>query len=1004
MNRIIISILFSFVFLSLSSQGYSQEAKADIFAKFKRFTTDQGLSNNKVTCIVQDVNGYLWLGTANGLNKFDGQNFRHYYPDSVKHLPGATIMDLTNDLNGQLWVASTLGVARYNRKNDTFTPIETTLPDQHIRSLMVDKENQIWMHSAKDYLLCFNQKNKSLKYWKTDNVKQAYYLYDALFQASSGLIYFGGRQCGPFVFNPKTEEIKSCNNYSIRGISDATSFYEDNAGKLWMCAIDGLFSFANGRLKKEAKNSAFQLLTDQKGHFWLASGNGLYRYDQHSKDRNLFLHNEDIEHSISSNYINCILEDEAGNIWLGSNNGLNLYLPENDWLIHIDHHAGIENTLSSNHISCAIQLHDGEVWLGSKSKGINRIDLKTLSIKQVKKSKGKLASDNISDFYQDKEGLLWIGLWSGTGFQRYDKTKDHYQLIVQNTNNTHQDWYNDFITADNGNLWVASWGGFGLMKMNKSTLALPKTRKDNPYIAKMPSRLNTCLLKDKDHNLYVGTSDTGLYIMNEETETVHTYRNSYPENDSLWGTPIQAMTLDTEERLWVAAKGLNLFDKATKTFSHYLVGDSFKNLSIQSILLGNDKRLWLGTNQGIIIFDTESKNHQILHIGNKLPYNKFSKAAVLLQDGRMLFGGEKGALLFHPQQLLDHRAPPHCIRIVRITEFDKELYHDATITDTYHFDHTNKHLTFHLADLGGFCQMEQQYQYKIDGFHNDWLSTEPMQQSITISNLRHGEYTLLIKEKHTENSTSKFYVVKTPAFYETIIFWVLVGLSVIGSVFYYLFIQHHRVVAENKAIVTQQRLLRLQMNPHFIFNAISAIQNDILKNPPKESVKHLSRFASLIRLFMESSKSDWVEFNKEIKFLTNYMEIQQLRYSNKFSFSIEIDKNIDRNNIMIPPLVSQPLVENAIEHGIKQKKNGGNITLICKQKDRCLLFEIMDNGTGLDNVKLREHHEPFALEATQKRLKFIHQRNKTEYLFVLKNRTDTQGVVVQYTVPFKNEF
>lgn len=1014
------SLLIPILFYTLSLQAISlPEAKEDVFAKFKRFNTSDGLSHNYVTDIIQDNKGYLWLATANGLNKFDGHTFRTYYPDSLSFLPSAVILDLEVDKYFRLWIATREGLCVYQREEDRFLNVESflkegvSLPDNHIRSIIADGD-LLWAHTLKGFLLKINTKTKDLHYWKNAPCYQEYYLYDALYKAPDNLIYYGGRQCGPFIFDAENNTSRSCNN-EARGISGVSDFYQDKDSILWMTAIDGIYTLnrSTKRFERLIHGSAFRIMEDADHHLWFATGNGLWHYNKEENKMIAYRHHEGVERTVSSNHVNCIYRDKAGNMWVGTNAGLNLFLPENEWLTHLDHQAALKKSLSSNRITAAIQLNDGEIWLGTKSRGINAFDPQHLGIKHIGtegEEHKSIASMAISDFYEGEKGNVWIGLWSGMGFYKYNKKNKSYQLIAQDPSSTAMDWYNDFVDSDDGDLWVATWGGYGLCKLDKESLKMPSSRDANPYVKLLPSRLNTCLEKGRNKNLYIGTTDTGMFVLNESTNELEVYKEAFPEENMLWGTPVNDMYLDTNDKLWVGTHILNCFDTRTKTFSHHLISDEFRNLHIRRIISGKDSKLWLATNIGIIVFDVNSKEHIILSTSNKLPFNDFSKAAINLKDGRMLFGGSQGALIFDPDEILNYNVPPRCIQVTRITEFNDILYHDATITGTFSFDHHNKHLTFHLADLGGFCQSDRQYEYRLVGFHNEWLEAEKNQRSITISNLKHGRYELHIRERNTKNSLATFTIIKTPAFWDTLIFWVLIVFLVVGLAFLYFMIQHQRVLAENKALLAQQRLLRSQMNPHFTFNAINAIQNDVLKKPPIEAVKNLSKFASLIRQFLDSTRRDYVELSVENKLLKNYLDLQQLRYSHSFDYTIEVDDKIDVDLTLIPPLLSQSLLENAIEHGLKQLKSDGFVHLHYALGDGVVIVTIEDNGIGINRSVENEihQHSSFAMEATRERLKILHKKNKKLYLFEIIDKSDLnlyeRGTIVKYSIPFVEQY
>lgn len=253
-------------------------------------------------------------------------------------------------------------------------------------------------------------------------------------------------------------------------------------------------------------------------------------------------------------------------------------------------------------------------------------------------------------------------------------------------------------------------------------------------------------------------------------------------------------------------------------------------------------------------------------------------------------------------------------------------------------------------------------------------------------------------ESESENKDEEALIQKTW-------FWLILVIALIGIILLHLVMQRRQMLAEKKAVITHQKLLRSQMNPHFIFNAISAIQNDIMLKPAKEASRHLAKFAALIRQFLDSSKRELIELEREVKMLKNYVALQQLRYSDKFSFSITIDEDINTENTMIPPMLNQPFVENAIEHGIKQLDSGGYVSMRIIKVGNILIFEIEDNGVGIKNQKNQNLHEhkSFAIEATSNRIKLAHSKSRTEHTFDIIDKESLnqgeQGTLIRYSIP-----
>jgi sensor histidine kinase YesM len=230
-------------------------------------------------------------------------------------------------------------------------------------------------------------------------------------------------------------------------------------------------------------------------------------------------------------------------------------------------------------------------------------------------------------------------------------------------------------------------------------------------------------------------------------------------------------------------------------------------------------------------------------------------------------------------------------------------------------------------------------------------------------------------------------------------------LGFLFTLFVVVYYQKRQNSAKIKTLISNQRLLRSQMNPHFIFNSITAIQSYIFKHSGKEAINYLSSFASLMRQIIDSSSKEVIPFDDELKMIQNYFVLQQLRYSNKFSFEISTDEAINIETFGIPPMLCQPFIENAIEHGIKNVGYAGEIKVSFRIDGKLIIVEIADNGIGIDlgkEEKVKKHNS-FAVNATKERLKAIHKRKRQKYKFEVIDRSTLgakqQGTIIRYSMP-----
>lgn len=260
------------------------------------------------------------------------------------------------------------------------------------------------------------------------------------------------------------------------------------------------------------------------------------------------------------------------------------------------------------------------------------------------------------------------------------------------------------------------------------------------------------------------------------------------------------------------------------------------------------------------------------------------------------------------------------------------------------------------------------------------------------------------RELQLENDNQKIILRKN-----RFILYLSLSFAVLLLLFFVVYYQKRRTAYRMAALEAEQRLMRSQMNPHFIFNAITAIQNYVFTHSPKEAVNYLSAFAGLMRQILENSRRDFIELEDEIKWLKNYFSLQRLRYSDRFDYELAIDPSLSEQAVLIPPMVVQPFIENAIEHGIKELQGIGLIKLSYRRLDKnVLLVEVDDNGIGILKTKKKEGTKSFAVEATKKRLRVLHRKEKTTMRFELIDKSidesEQSGTVVRFTLPYRMKF
>ena len=368
----------------------------------------------------------------------------------------------------------------------------------------------------------------------------------------------------------------------------------------------------------------------------------------------------------------------------------------------------------------------------------------------------------------------------------------------------------------------------------------------------------------------------------------------------------------------------------------------------------------------------------------------------------------QGIITFDPDKLIKSNNFVKT-EITGFNQFDEPFNLNIRSGDTIKLSYKNNFFTIDFSTMNFDSPNSVQYAYNMTGMGEKWISTS--NHSVNFTNLASGKYLFTVCQQGFENfpySHSHLAIIISPPFWKTFWFWTMnfILLSSIAIVLLIIYIKQIKISERNALL--EQKLLTSQMNPHFIFNSLSAIQSFIYKTEPETAGNYLSDFSSLIRLILENSRSELISLDKEIKTLTLYIGLQQLRFTNKFDYQITIDPRINTKTTRIPPMLAQPFVENSIEHGIMHLKSKGNISIHFGINQNTITIEVVDNGIGLKQSKLRnmkrETHISFATSIAYERLANLTRGGNKNIGIIIADRSDTEGLngtSVNIEVPFK---
>ena len=812
--------------------------------KFTHIGTPDGLSNNNVWCIQKDKNGFIWIGTEDGLNLYDGYRFRIFRsdPQDSTSISSNAIHTICND--GQnLWIGTREGLNYYDFNTGHF--------------LHYFPGNQKWK-------INYVSKNIGNEHSWRSSINSIHKL------GPNSL--FIGTDLGAYEFNIATRKFSSLetNNKAIQLLSTPiTCSYKDKYGIIWIASNNGgliRYDPSKGDAKWVIEKLKINSICEEKDDvFWLGTYEGTLHFNTksntfqayHHDDKNnqsivgnqvdhilkgadglvwfatssgLSLYNASIDgfynyvpimgddKSLSSPSVKTIYLDDSGIVWLGTRlGGVSVYDPKASKFEHFKHEFINPNSLSSNIISRIVEDDKHYIWIGTDGGGINRFDRNTNSFtvfKPIEGNSNSLANSKAIALYADHDDGLWIGMWDGGmdhlnlktyKFTHYKGTHKLGETDQKNLVFESNELYNNrifYLQGDqDGNLWIAHWGG-GLSRYDKfknKFYKYPTTNRQS--FGEMRSHVGVVILADSEDNLWYGTQQTGLYFYNKSLNRFSRYIHDEHNPSSISNSNICCICQDSKKRIWIGTDGggLNLYDRKTNSFRSFRITDGLPSDVVVGVLEDNQGRLWLSTGNGISCMTISTINGRLAaHYKNYttedgLQGSQFVRRANWKSStGELYFGGINGFNIINPNKIKNNDFIPPVV----FTDFqiryksviagvaNSPLTKSITETKEIRLTHEQDIITFEFASLNYTHPDKNQFAFFMKGFDKDWLHVGT-QHKATYTNLNPGEYTFYVKGSNNDgvwnNNPISIKIVILPPWWNTWWFRFLIAFIVLGT-------------------------------------------------------------------------------------------------------------------------------------------------------------------------------------------------------------------------------
>lgn len=754
---------------------------------FKHLGKDQGLSYGTVWAIAEDQTGFMWFGTTDGLNRYDGSGFKIYrniLSDSTS-LSENTVLALLTDSRGNLWVGTKNGLNKYNPSCDCFSRYKSellnikSLSSDYITDLFEDSNQNLWISTSNGINKFDYDTQEFLRYVPNEKDQSrslsAAYVYD-ITQDHEGYLWIGTQGGGLNKFNPISGEfhhyLPDENEPGSLGHETVRCVYEDSNWDLWVGTEFGLDrfdrktqNFTHYRQDPDNKdaiksNHILSIIEDHQKRLWIGTGgSGLNLFVPYYEAFWNFKKDPFDQLSLNGDVVRCIFEDSKGDLWIGLfTGGIDRLASNQTKFLYMQNRPNDPNSLINSEVQSFYKADSSIVWIGTEG-GLCKYDHWEHTLKSYTHDKSdpeSISANEILSIHKDSKGNFWIGTLFG-GLNRFDEASETFERFMPDSKNpaslaNPHVW--DILEDGKGNLWLATFGG--LHRFDYENKIFYRYQHD-PYDPNSIGHDKTSvLLEDHSGKLWIGT-ENGLSWYDRQLDRFQTFRRVEGDSTSLASNLILSLFEDSGKQLWIGTNGgLNLFDPKNQTFTKYHLGNPTTSKMVNGIIEDEQGYLWITTNEGLMKFDPSAK--KTIQITDDFSYliEPFKQNSnIRYNNGEIFLGGANGLVIFHPELINDNE----WINPVVLTDFQifnqsikpgsEELSHNISVAEQIDINYDQNVISFSFTMLNYRSPEKNQYAFKLEPFEKEWQYVGGQTKAV-YTNLDPGEY--IFKVKASNNS------------------------------------------------------------------------------------------------------------------------------------------------------------------------------------------------------------------------------------------------------------
>ena len=970
------------------------------------FDYNEGLSNSLINKLHQDSKGFIWVATEDGLNRFDGIQFKSFFADKEKEnsLKNNFVTTIVEDQKGKLWVGQINGLQAYNPETESFSEIELITSDERIHlfisSIIVAESQDIWFTTSGYGLIRVDHRTGETDYNTELNTRLCSKYLRVVYEDKEGVLWIGSDNNGLNSYNPETGELQLFSEFNEKEFqlpsNNISSVCQDNNGYIYVGSLKGglvRINKSSGKVEKvksvnkdEEDLPVKSLLFDSKNRLWIGTdgfgirilNTDLNLMESYSPNTSPF--------DFSKSKIHSLIEDKGGNVWAGIfQKGLYLFAEAPEIFENYGYRAFGEGSIGSSCVT-SIRGIDGQLWVGTDGDGVYRINQEDDKVSHLilKNEDGENYGNNILTIYNGNDDYVWFGTYFN-GLIRYNKLTGRLKNYKNDPNNINS-LVNDNITCisedQNGLLWIGTLGG-GICRFNPdSEVFYPGLSNSDSINSLIPNWINALFI-DRNSNLWIGTY-VGLYCYKVETGLLKLFSQA---DGAIPNNTVFTIKDDQQGNIWVGTYGgLARIDPIKSEIKVFSVEDGLCNNVICAMNQDEFGKIWISTHNGLSRFDPDKENFTNYYASDGLQANEFYKNATYKSENNLLyFGGINGitGVKRNYQELSRN------IRDVLLTSFtrfnkpveigDKSGKHtilnkSIVLADTIVLHERDNVFSIGFTSGELASQSRISYEYMMEGFDEKWITTNASNRRATYTNLEYGTYKFLVRavDKGEYSKPRELTIIINPGWYKTpwakTLWSILIAAFLLGIIRFY------------KEFITRRHLEKIDdMKMQFFINISHEIKTPLtLIIDPIEKLRrkitdietsrlynlvyqNACRISRLVNQLMDVSRIDkgmiLIKFQKTnlYQFIRDIAKSFELLASDKkIIFNIiSQDEDIE---VWIDPLNFEKVIYNLLSNAFKFTPEGGKVDLKISQiqtrnnesvlEDRIKIV-VEDNGIGI---------------------------------------------------------